>query len=344
MHAINKHPKAAQTQHGLASRVIILTGAPQSKQLNWHEDHLAKHADAGFGRTSVGTSFDSSDITTPFLIPKWRSLRACLPTMSGQKTEDEETEFLSTGAVDIDLTVHREDAAFAEHSIAFLEGTARSSLKSTGGSIDATMQSFYSALSEAEQEPMIGSATVARITSSLTITNLRDVPNAGQIQKIGPKPVNLLVAVIAVRPLRTVQLRRRNAQMNIAEVVVGDETKAGFTITVWLVPEEKQASRPGDLRSDVMSLRPGEMVLFSNIALSAYKGCVYGQSLSMHNTCRGTSVLRLQGHHLEQGGLSSKVSALSTWTQRFLGLETSISKKAGTTYDGEVLPPETPDG
>lgn len=347
MHAINKHLQIsghAENQQVMASRIIFLTGAPQSKQLDWHEDHLAKHPDTAFGRTLVGASFDSSDTTTPFLLPKWRSITACLSRESGQEMMHEETEFLSSAAITDGLTAHRHEAAFVEHSIAFLEDTAISSgLRSIAGTAEATMQSFYSALSEPEQDSAVDSTAMARVASS-SITNLGDIPNAAQLQKTRPKLINLLVAIIVVQPLRTVQLRRCNAQMDIVEVVVGDETKAGFTITVWLVPQETEASRSSELRLEVLSLRSGEMVMFSNIALSAYKGCVYGQTLSRHHAFRGTSVLRLQAQHLEHGATNIKVSALKTWARDFLGFETGVSKRDVAVNGRERLPPDTPDG
>ncbi|KAI7493448.1 hypothetical protein KC357_g991 [Hortaea werneckii] len=163
------------------------------------------------------------------------------------------------------------------------------------------------------------------------ISDLRSIPSAAHIDSIFPGTItlNLLCAVISVSPIRTVQLRRRRRagdaagnhhhqhlhtnnpadaaanpdERELIEVLLGDETRAGFSATFWFLPESDSDRHPpqhiarrrdGDTggpnvrdanqdsrhrRQNLLSLRAGDVVLIRNLALSVFKGGVYGQSL-----------------------------------------------------------------
>ncbi|GAB1734075.1 hypothetical protein NU195Hw_g3122t1 [Hortaea werneckii] len=165
------------------------------------------------------------------------------------------------------------------------------------------------------------------------ISDLQSIPSATHIDSIfpGTMTLNLLCAVISVSPLRTVQLRRRHRagitgnpqhpntdpavnsaarpeERELLEILLGDETRAGFSATFWFLPEsESESSRPPHhhlhardrggggaasglkvqdahedsrhRRRNLLSLRAGDVVLIRNLALSVFKGGVYGQSL-----------------------------------------------------------------
>ncbi|KAI6874472.1 hypothetical protein KC343_g4697 [Hortaea werneckii] len=160
------------------------------------------------------------------------------------------------------------------------------------------------------------------------ISDLRSIPSATHIDSIfpGTMTLNLLCAVISVSPLRTVQLRRRQRagitgnpqhpnsdsadaahaeERELLEILLGDETRAGFSATFWFLPESDAArilishtterrggagggGRPNvwdanedskTRRQNLLSLRAGDVVLIRNLALSVFKGGVYGQSL-----------------------------------------------------------------
>ena len=126
------------------------------------------------------------------------------------------------------------------------------------------------------------------------LTNLEEIPSARHLQSIQPSTmtVNLIVAVLAVSDPKTVVTGARYGkprETELVELLVGDETKAGFSITMWLPREmhvnwkdnvnaTPEGSRSA-LRRDLKILRPRDIVLLQNVALSSFRGKVHGQSL-----------------------------------------------------------------
>ena len=81
------------------------------------------------------------------------------------------------------------------------------------------------------------------IPRNLPITNIRTLPIAGHLTQISPQSitVNLICGVLTIYPLRTVTIRPRSnwedqviRTMDIQELLVGDDTAAGFSISFWL--------------------------------------------------------------------------------------------------------------
>ncbi|KAK0743162.1 hypothetical protein B0T18DRAFT_414605 [Schizothecium vesticola] len=79
---------------------------------------------------------------------------------------------------------------------------------------------------------------------------------------------HLVVGLISLSPTRAVQTRFGPSPL--VEVLVGDDTRAGFAVTFWL---------GGSGSSPLAALRPGDVVLLRNVALNAFQGRVYGSSL-----------------------------------------------------------------
>jgi len=79
----------------------------------------------------------------------------------------------------------------------------------------------------------------------------------------------------------------------VTELIVGDETRAGFGISIWLpgpVPTLKNHHGPrnigknekSEMIKEVQALRRGDVVLISGLALSCFRGKVFGQSLNRY--------------------------------------------------------------
>lgn len=71
-------------------------------------------------------------------------------------------------------------------------------------------------------------------------------------------------------------------------MIVGDETRAGFGVNVWLAGSshvacqnlrQHQKDRQRHLEAEIQDLRPRDIILMRNIALTSFRGKVYGQSL-----------------------------------------------------------------
>lgn len=108
---------------------------------------------------------------------------------------------------------------------------------------------------------------------SLHLSDLDDVPPAKRIVALQPQTVtlNLLVGVISVAQPRTVTTCWGQA-LSLVEVLVGDDTAAGFAVTFWL-------SSDSAAESSLVGLRRQDVVLMENVALHVFRGKVYGQSL-----------------------------------------------------------------
>ena len=130
------------------------------------------------------------------------------------------------------------------------------------------------------------------------LTNLSGIPNANYLLNIQPqtKTVNLVVGVLSISPTRRVTTGKaygKPRQVELVELLVGDETKSNFAVTMWLPKElrvgwrdrsDSPSHSPADacrsaLRRSLKTLRPRDVVLLQNVALTTYKGKVAGASL-----------------------------------------------------------------
>ncbi|ELR07405.1 hypothetical protein GMDG_02540 [Pseudogymnoascus destructans 20631-21] len=114
------------------------------------------------------------------------------------------------------------------------------------------------------------------------INDLGYIPNSKYLHSIHPQTmtVNIIVGIISISPPRSIQTRGGSA-VEIVELLVGDQTRSGFGINCWL--PLNAVSRPTgghpDLRRSLSGLRPQDIILVRNVALSSFRGKVYGQSL-----------------------------------------------------------------
>ena len=349
-------------------RCIFLAGAPQVEDLNWDEKTLLRRFRTPITRYLGGDTVLGEEATTQATPPsshaKWRSVscdqdrtRTDGRGYPPQKT----TQFLW---FDNEEEI-RSQEDFLEQSMAILDDMEPAdiipgaTLQNADG--DETSQLETTFLSTASFTTTSSSTTATR-TSSVSIppppenpailnqiapiTDLKRIPNADTLARLQPQTltVNLLVGIIAVSPLRTVRLRRRNAEMDILELTVGDDTRAGFSISFWLVPVESQRRPTDDLRQILMGLRTGDVVGVRNVALASFRGGVFGQSLSWRFARNSTAVSLVKG---DAGGGSvlvrDKIERVREWTRDFVGVARSERLRARTTTSTMALPPDTQD-
>lgn len=358
----------------ISPRCIILTGAPDIESLSWDESVLSDRLEAPV-QNFVGAevlSFAGNIIPAPSAsLAKWRRVQL-EPSIGFRPAEHEaafdQTQVMSTR--DGGSAEHGDHDQLLEHSVAVINDLESSQIVPQTPFSDAsglhttflTNGSFTTAdLTETSFQTNYGSFLSAsptqddsdpRVTAfSGTLTDIKRIPNAEHITRMQPQTMtlNLLVGIISVSPSRTVNLRRQNAEMDIIEVTVGDETRAGFTISFWLVPVSSQKKPIDDLRKTLVSLRPGNVVLLHNVALSAFKGCVYGQSLSRRFARNSTSITVLADDAYPGGTLAGdvgKFQRVRDWTMDFVG---AAKKQAPSVRSGQIsgkhrtkeLPPDT---
>lgn len=232
---------------------------------------------------------------------------------------------------------------------------------------DGTLMSF----DESELAPM----------NNLHAPHLRHIsklPSAAHIQSIVPQTitVDLVVGVVMIQPTRRVTVRKTGREVDLVELMVGDNTNATLALNFWLSLESQGQSL--DLRMELQDLKVGDVVLMRNVALSQFKGKVHGQSLSCRQYGRasrwGTSICvvsrrkrsydqaRVPGSRkptdLEGSGfaeadlLTRKIEDVLAWTGRFvvpIGQERANENGSGALNKikkrllQEALPPdETP--
>ena len=274
--------------------------------------------------------------------------------------DDEQTQFLSfqhkAGTPEKKEYLH-----FLEHSMAVLddldssliapqaddtEGGDQTTFLSVTSFATTSFRTSISSDSLDRESPAQNVADPVQLKAIASITDLNRIPNADHITRIQPQTItiNLVVGVIAVLPSRTVRLKRRNAQMDIIELTVGDDTRAGFPISLWLVPIDSQRKPSDDLRQQLHDLRSGDVILLENVALSCFRDCVYGQSLSRRFARNSTSITVLEGDcaPVSPASCATKLKRVRKWTSDFVG----VAKKPSSfqaKHKADDLPPDTQD-
>lgn len=134
-----------------------------------------------------------------------------------------------------------------------------------------------------------------RVGPRLTHTLLKDlasVPSASYLRSIQPQTmtVNVVVGIIALPPAVTVIAGRRwgrGREVDLVEMLVGDDSKSAFGFSVWLAHAEEinhATSETDSLRISLSKLQRGDVILIQSMALGTFRGKVHGQSLRRSTT------------------------------------------------------------
>jgi hypothetical protein len=384
--------------------MLFLTGAPDSDTLQWDTATLTETFSRPVARFAGLVSPDDQKISLSLTSPaarqvSWRSLelsRSHLPTGYSQingwvdKSREDTTfftpagiSFTSTGLVDntSELPVSQASTSqsvegvlsqFYEQSFAVHADIASSQIPPPGSDANDTFltndgTSFISTASNLSSisQSVNGDSNRQPIPVVGHLCNLSSIPNAQHLQSIQPQTmtVNLIVGIISVSPPRGITTRR-GAAVEIVELLVGDDTKSGFGVNYWLRSNPNQAD--DGTRRTLESLRPQDIVLLTNVALSSFQGKVYGQSLRKDMT-KVYLLFRNRVDRTDSGGCYTaadlaaennenevqveKTRRVAEWVLRFVG--PGAGRKLATSYKRdakgkrkvdvatEVLPPDT---
>lgn len=351
------------------SKVLFLTGAPLLSSLNWSDTDLSAPLQISFSDENGANV--SGKVTSDDIAPSWRSLsleRSHLPTGLTQASRQngpialgelpaDETLFPTTTdssyvsyepdheQIECSHSSVSEDgevlSQYYEHSFAVHEDMPSSQLLDAGSFVESSFNTDYEVFSMnsatysevGSQEQVVRSKVAASYLS-----DLRDIPNAAYLRSIVPQTmsVNLVVGIISISQPRTVITRRGGRSVDLVEMLVGDSTRSGFGINIWL-PSLPKINQPvqGEqtLGSQVLRLRPQDVVLARTIALSSFNGRVYGSSLRRNMTSldllyrnvvdvddeRGT----YKAQELEVEAMADpqvfKVKKVKDWVMQFVG-------------------------
>ncbi|TKA67026.1 hypothetical protein B0A55_12121 [Friedmanniomyces simplex] len=372
---------AMVTPLAVQRHAILLAGAPEASDLDWDGTALLASFNTPVKRflghqTAPSHLTQHEASTQPHRSAKWRAASMSNPAHDAAVPEPEDLPQTQSLSLDIsdDAAEDQERLRFLEHSLALLSNLDSSQIAApedttafastfsfatatTGTSFSTTYGSFSpSATSPAKPG---NTAPPAPLNLRGDITDLKRLPPADHVTRIQPQTmtVNLLAAIISISPPRTVSLRKRTGEMEILEILLGDETRAGFGVTFWLTPGESQKEakqhhqhhQRDDIRSSLQQLRAGDVLVAQNVALSAFNGCVYGQSLSRKFARNSTTITVLTGEVVVavQGpmGMKGKFERVQKWADDFVGRTRRPGvavRGVGTGRGGvEELPPDT---
>lgn len=239
----------------------------------WAEDY---QGNADFFTTSnLSFASSSSDLDTLQLLGDPESGSESIEEVLSQFYEHSFAVHTTTASSQIAISQAREGFTRTDSDT----GTSFASMGTSFTSeTDSLSISSPSKISPARPAIPVGSYTV----------DLRDIPNAKYLDSIQPQTmtVNIIAGIISVSPPRAIKTRR-GAEVEIVELLIGDETKSGFGVNFWLSARSNVSnSEQGvdDIRNDLVALRPQDIVLLRNVALSSFRGKVYGQSLKKEMT------------------------------------------------------------
>ena len=342
------------------ARFILFTGSPDSDRLAWDEKTLLNDFTIGAGRSITGRNNQAPQPTASWQAPVWRSISTSPESAIPDHTLPQ-TQFFSFSAQIPDLDIATEQD-FLEHSIALLDGLASSQI--APADIDDTsllnttttfsFASETSILSSESQLSLSPGTNGPLIPHNLRITDIGQVPTASHILSIAPQTItlNILCAVISISKPRTVTVRRRQSTMDILDLLVGDETRAGFSVSFWLPPADSQNTRAAksendDLRTTLQSARAGDVVLIRNVALSVWRKAVYGQSLGRRWAKNCTRIERIHDGAVHKGtvlplGFVGKLARVRGWRDEFVGRRAArLATRSGKRKFEEELPPDS---
>ncbi|KAI9040949.1 uncharacterized protein KD926_007489 [Aspergillus affinis] len=272
----------------MSRKVILLMGAPTVRSLHWDEHELLNAPIYPFDGSGVGN--EGAKSFAEYYTVKWRLLQdsALLETYPDQNETDPTggarfftiDELVTPGGISTtpdDSTLSK----FYNHSFAIHEtseisapGTSGDdSTKESGVWADSTNTSIAPSWEEESLQP--------GLSISGHITDLRDIPSAAYLNAIVPQTmtVNLIVGIITIRPPRRILTRQWKRELDLIEVVVGDNTRSGFGVTFWLPRTNRGGDEESELGRSLASLRPRDIVLLRTVGLSTFRERVYGQSL-----------------------------------------------------------------
>ena len=350
--------------------MIFLTGAPASSALDWGEECLDAPLLEAFqnrhDRQDRQSHGEANMATLPNQ-PAWRFLPLATKHLPSGLTQesvymdqnladstlaDNETSFLTA----TDLSLLPNDS--------ILEGT-QVSLRSESSSDDVLSQFYehsftvhehmpalnvmtpFSLADEAlkspservlnDQEPPGSSLTRAKPRSS-RLSTLREIPNAAYLRSLEPQTmtVDLVVGILHISQPRSIKTRRDSRWVELVEMTVADDTKAGFAISIWLSqvkPSNPRKAQEQELHSIVTRIRPRDIVLVKNLALASFQKKVHGQSLRKANTTLDLLYRTVVDSHDEPGAYSlreldgndasdvqlGRVKKVKEWVMSFVG-------------------------
>ncbi|POR35182.1 Uncharacterized protein TPAR_04605 [Tolypocladium paradoxum] len=322
-----------------AQRVILFTGAPAASSV----DSLSctvNHFDEPFNEL-LGVQHEANDdLPPPPPHAVWRSLPLTRQALDAGFTQAHDihdaalhggADFFTTAGVSLAAD---SQLSQSEDAAAVLTQFCEQSLARHNSQLDGSLDSEPSFMTTTSTSTGPGSMPPPPVPSHLS--DLEDIPPARRLTALQPQTVtlNLIVGVLSVAQPRAVTTRW-GTTLSLVEVLVGDDTAAGFAVTFWL-------SGDGAAESAVVGLRRQDVVLMENVALHVFRGKVYGQSLRKGLTRVNLlwrrdgsgyySTRSLAGREPAKHPQQEKTRVVMDWVLRFVGRDPA-TRDARTSWD-----------
>ena len=366
----------------MAPGLLIFTGAPLSAALTWDEADLTDTFCEPIARFARLADRERDEVVTATAEtialnnPAWRSIplqRQHLTTGLSQShefgKEHESAAFFTASDIDSFAeelsqlpsshassaeSVEQVLSQFYEQSYAVHEDIASSRIQASVDTSTSVYSNETSSFGSYVDSPVTSFTRAKDVPVAGPLTSLKDIPNAIYLNSIHPQTmtVNLIVGIISISLPRSIKTRR-GPDVELIELLVGDETKSGFGINFWLSPSSQ--SLEGDMRNVLSGIRPQDVVLMRNVALSSFREKVYGQSLRKEMT-RVHLLYRNRIDKTDVGGYYNKGDLVAgsfhpqvertrrvrEWVLRFVGTGPQPkSNSRAVAAVREVLPPDT---
>ncbi|KAF4554918.1 Hypothetical protein D9617_3g019870 [Elsinoe fawcettii] len=335
----------------MSPSIKFFTGAPAAIDLDWSNACLLE---------AMIPCFDTSD------------MRQDVPSTSGQANwrhiflaeKAPKTKPYGRRVSDVearpDELVADTSEVFIEHSLAILDALQSSQLAphekdevvEDEESTFLTNESFTTSFDASTNPPSLAAISPSLSRHPLkpiraSITPLDCIPSAKHLLRSRPQTitVNLIIGIISISATRTVHVKRGDYDMEIVELTVGDETKAGFSISIWMSPQTG-AKKDMDVRRTVELLRPGNVVYVARLALADFNGQVFGQSLNRRASGVVTSFVPLEAGMMSRSVLHdplvvAKTERVSAWVDDYVGTRNAHARKRKIDDDRQSRPVKT---
>lgn len=341
----------------MSGRVLIFTGAPDNDSIDWGTADLLSHFNPQISDFLQLPQHQDVSVTpsrryqSSLQHAVWRYLslkRSHVPTGFSQQhgmqlveNYPSSADFLNTTTVSFETSFGSEQSSqasggllsqFYEHSLAVYDEIPSSQLVASSSEGDSSFISEDSSSRYSDENSTSFIRPPLGNHGGEHLSDLEDIPNAAYLRGIEPATmtVNLIVGIISIAAPRTVKTRWGSTK-TLVEVLVGDETKSGFSVTFWL-PSESVA------QSALAGLRAQDVVLMQNVALNVFTKKVYGHSLRKDMT-KVNLLYRKKldpedvGGYYSTADLSSrsahpqlkKTQKVREWVLQFVG-DTGVSK------------------
>ncbi|KAF4626810.1 hypothetical protein G7Y89_g11351 [Cudoniella acicularis] len=365
-------------------KIKLYVGAPESNRLDWDESGLLSSFSEPFlrfAKLQQHTGHEKSAVVpvtpTSTFYPEWRSLPlerqhlatgisqdhgwhsqflggANFFTISQVDSMMEELSQQAKESFESNISVQSKEqlrSQFYEESYGRHQDIASSQITDFGGSFTSDESSF----DKTQAFDSLIDEVLSEIPNAGPLSNIKDLPGAAYLDSIQPQTmtVNLIVGIISLPTARTINTRR-GGHTELVEAIVGDDTKSGLAVNFWFSSFQLATA---NLKADIEALRPQDVVLMRNVALSSFRGRVYGQSLRQGMT-KVHLLFRNRVDHADVGGCYrradldpgnhgnvqlERTKRVREWVLRFVGNSGPQRQRDSGDYREfqESLPPDT---